>query len=152
MVALLILLGFGFSLFSSPNTNAVMGSIDKRFYGVASGVLSTMRSMGMMLRHGVCDGDFFDLYGENSNHPRSLSPLSKKCESNIHPLHSPLRISDNGFPGQRSIQRVIPDLRPIRLRNHAGRGTGAQEDQDSSEDLLRKNLLSHQEVVKQDRP
>lgn len=52
IITLLILLGFGFSLFSSPNTNAVMGSIDKRFYGVASGVLSTMRSMGMMFSMG----------------------------------------------------------------------------------------------------
>jgi len=29
----LVLLGVGFSLFSSPNTNAVMGSVDRRAYG-----------------------------------------------------------------------------------------------------------------------
>ena len=39
----LILLGLGFGLFSSPNTNAVMSSVDKRFYGVASATLGTMR-------------------------------------------------------------------------------------------------------------
>ncbi|MFH1323412.1 MAG: MFS transporter, partial [Methanobacteriota archaeon] len=39
IVASLIILGFGFALFSSPNTNAVMSSVEKRFYGVASATL-----------------------------------------------------------------------------------------------------------------
>ncbi len=42
----LALHGFGFALFSAPNTNAVMGSVEKRFYGVASGIASTTRLMG----------------------------------------------------------------------------------------------------------
>ncbi|MGR6836830.1 MFS transporter [Syntrophomonas erecta] len=42
----LSLLGLGFSLFSSPNTNAIMGSVEKRFYGVASSTLGTMRLTG----------------------------------------------------------------------------------------------------------
>lgn len=45
----LVLLGFGFGLFSSPNTNAVMSSVDKKFYGVASATLATMRLVGQML-------------------------------------------------------------------------------------------------------
>ena len=49
----LMLLGFGFALFSSPNTNAVMGSIDKRFYGVGSATLGTMRLTGQMLSMGI---------------------------------------------------------------------------------------------------
>jgi EmrB/QacA subfamily drug resistance transporter len=53
VVASLIFLGFGFALFSSPNTNAVMGSVEKRFYGVASAVLGTMRLIGQMLSVGV---------------------------------------------------------------------------------------------------
>ncbi len=44
----LVVLGLGFGLFSSPNTNAVMSSVDKRFYGVASGMLGTMRLTGQM--------------------------------------------------------------------------------------------------------
>ena len=44
----LIILGTGFGLFSSPNTNVVMGSVDKRVYGTASAILATMRSTGMM--------------------------------------------------------------------------------------------------------
>jgi EmrB/QacA subfamily drug resistance transporter len=46
VVAFLALHGLGFALFSSPNTNAVMGSVEKRHYGVASGIASTMRLMG----------------------------------------------------------------------------------------------------------
>jgi len=53
IVGCLIVLGGGFGLFSSPNTNAVMSSVDKRFYGVASGTVGTMRSTGMMFSMGV---------------------------------------------------------------------------------------------------
>jgi EmrB/QacA subfamily drug resistance transporter len=49
----LILLGLGFALFSSPNTNAVMGSVEGKFYGVASGTLGTMRATGMMFSMGM---------------------------------------------------------------------------------------------------
>lgn len=53
IVANLLLLGFGFSLFSVPNANAVMSSIENRFYGVASGTLSTMRITGMAFSMGI---------------------------------------------------------------------------------------------------
>ncbi|MBN2788364.1 MAG: MFS transporter, partial [Paludibacteraceae bacterium] len=35
-------------LFSSPNTNLVMSSVEKRYYGVASATIGTMRTTGMM--------------------------------------------------------------------------------------------------------
>jgi EmrB/QacA subfamily drug resistance transporter len=53
IVAVLILLGIGYALFSSPNTNAVMSSVERKFYGVASGTLGTMRSLGMMFSMGI---------------------------------------------------------------------------------------------------
>ncbi|HUU75194.1 MAG TPA: MFS transporter, partial [Methanoregulaceae archaeon] len=34
IVAVLVMLGFGYALFSSPNTNAIMSSVDRRYYGV----------------------------------------------------------------------------------------------------------------------
>ena len=46
IVVCLVLLGLGFGLFSSPNTNAVMSSVDRRYYGIASSTLSTMRLVG----------------------------------------------------------------------------------------------------------
>jgi EmrB/QacA subfamily drug resistance transporter len=53
IVAILFILGFGFALFSSPNTNAIMSSVESRFYGVASGTLATMRLTGQMLSMGI---------------------------------------------------------------------------------------------------
>jgi EmrB/QacA subfamily drug resistance transporter len=53
IVVRLVLLGFGFALFSSPNMNAIMGAVPRRFYGVASGTLGTMRLMGQMLSQGI---------------------------------------------------------------------------------------------------
>lgn len=44
----LLILGFGFALFSSPNTNAVMSSVEKQYYGIASSTLATMRLLGQM--------------------------------------------------------------------------------------------------------
>lgn len=49
LVGILMVLGFGFALFSSPNVNAIMSSVEKRFYGVASGMLATMRVIGQTL-------------------------------------------------------------------------------------------------------
>ncbi len=53
LVANLMVLGLGFALFSSPNTNAIMSSVDKRFYGIASATLGTMRLTGNMLSMGI---------------------------------------------------------------------------------------------------
>ena len=53
IVASLILVGFGFTFFSSPNMNAIMSSVEKRSYGVASGMLGTMRLTGQMLSMGI---------------------------------------------------------------------------------------------------
>ncbi|MDP4128323.1 MAG: MFS transporter, partial [Bacillota bacterium] len=46
VIANLMLIGLGFALFSSPNTKAVMSSVSKRFFGVASSTLGTMRLVG----------------------------------------------------------------------------------------------------------
>lgn len=48
IIVVLAFIGFGFAFFSSPNTNAVMSSVDRKYYGIASGVLGTMRLMGQM--------------------------------------------------------------------------------------------------------
>ena len=49
IVGALALLGIGSALFSSPNTNAIMGSVEKRFYGLASGFAGTARVYGQTL-------------------------------------------------------------------------------------------------------
>jgi EmrB/QacA subfamily drug resistance transporter len=53
IVAGLLIIGFGFAFFSSPNTNAVMSSVDRKCYGVASATLATMRQIGMTFSMGL---------------------------------------------------------------------------------------------------
>lgn len=53
LVMILALVGFGFGLFSSPNTNAIMGSVDRKFLGVASATVGTMRLTGQMMSMGI---------------------------------------------------------------------------------------------------
>jgi MFS family permease len=49
----LFLLGIGFALFSSPNTNAVMSAVSHRDLGMASALLSNMRVLGQVLSMGI---------------------------------------------------------------------------------------------------
>lgn len=49
----LVLMGFGFALFSSPNTNAVMSAAPKKAYATASAILATMRQVGMVFSMGL---------------------------------------------------------------------------------------------------
>lgn len=53
IVCLLIFMGIGFALFSSPNSNAIMSSVEKRYLGIASGVVGTMRMIGQMTSMGI---------------------------------------------------------------------------------------------------
>jgi MFS family permease len=46
-------LGVGFGLFSSPNINAIMSSVEKKYLGVASGMNGTMRLVGQTFSMGV---------------------------------------------------------------------------------------------------
>ncbi|OPY37907.1 MAG: putative transporter [Methanoregula sp. PtaU1.Bin051] len=63
IVIALVVLGAGFGLFSSPNTNAIMSSVKKKYYGVASGIVSTMRLLGQMLSMGIATMTFAIVIG-----------------------------------------------------------------------------------------
>jgi len=47
------LLGFGAGFFNGPNQYAIMSSVEKKFLGVASGMLGTMRQIGQVLSMGI---------------------------------------------------------------------------------------------------
>ncbi|MBN1592672.1 MAG: MFS transporter [Candidatus Coatesbacteria bacterium] len=49
----LALLGCGIAMFSSPNTNAIMGSVSNRSYSIASATQSTVIILGMNLSMGI---------------------------------------------------------------------------------------------------
>jgi len=53
LVLILGIVGFGFGMFSSPNTNAIMGSVDRNYLGVASATVGTMRLTGQMMSMGI---------------------------------------------------------------------------------------------------
>lgn len=46
-------IGFGFAMFASPNTNAIMSSVDRSSLGFASATVGTMRQLGMTLSMGM---------------------------------------------------------------------------------------------------
>lgn len=48
IAANLCMMGLGFALFSSPNMSAIMGAVERRYYGIASGTVAAMRLMGQM--------------------------------------------------------------------------------------------------------
>jgi EmrB/QacA subfamily drug resistance transporter len=53
IIAILMLCGLGFGLFSSPNTSAIMGSVERKHYAVASATTGAMRLIGQMLSMGL---------------------------------------------------------------------------------------------------
>lgn len=53
LAGLLVLLGLGFGIFSSPNTNIIMSSVDKKYYGLASATMGTMRLTGQAFSMGI---------------------------------------------------------------------------------------------------
>jgi len=65
IICALAILGFGFGLFSSPNTNMLMSSVDKRFYGIASATVSTMRTTGMMFSMAIASLSLHLFVGDN---------------------------------------------------------------------------------------
>lgn len=72
---ILVILGAGFSLFSSPNTNAVMSSVGPGDYGLASAVLGTMRGTGQMLSMGAAMLLFVLFFGGGAVTPSVHGPF-----------------------------------------------------------------------------
>lgn len=49
----LVILGIGIGLFSAPNMNAIMGSVERKYFGIASATVSTMRLLGQTFGMGM---------------------------------------------------------------------------------------------------
>jgi MFS family permease len=75
IITSLIILGGGFGLFSSPNTNAIMSSVKMKFYGVTSATLATMRQVGMALSMGTAMLLFSLFIGRVQITPEYYRPL-----------------------------------------------------------------------------
>jgi MFS family permease len=81
IIASLMILGLGFALFSSPNMNAIMGSVDQRYYGIASGSVGTMRLLGQMLSMGIATLIFALFIGRAQITPEYYPALIKSVKA-----------------------------------------------------------------------
>jgi EmrB/QacA subfamily drug resistance transporter len=69
IILLLTIMGIGFGLFSSPNSNAIMSSVEKKYLGIASGVVGTMRMVGQMMSMGIAMMLIALFLGKEAIHP-----------------------------------------------------------------------------------
>lgn len=82
IVSILLLVGFGFALFSSPNMNAIMSSVERRFFGIASGAVASMRLLGQMFSMGIATLVIAIFMGRVAITP-SVYTLFLKCVSAV---------------------------------------------------------------------
>lgn len=61
VVGYLLVFSLGTSVFLSPNSSAVMGSIPKKYLGIASGILANMRNLGMILGIAISGAVFYSI-------------------------------------------------------------------------------------------
>ncbi|MFQ5660881.1 MAG: MFS transporter [Gammaproteobacteria bacterium] len=77
VVVALIITGLGVSLFSSPNANAIMSAVEKRYYGSATGSLATMRNLGQMNSMAIVTLVFALIIGAVEIKPSSYRELAQ---------------------------------------------------------------------------
>ncbi len=77
IVLVLAFLGFGFALFSSPNMSAIMGSVKKRYLGIASGTVATMRLLGQMVSMAIAMVVFAIFIGREPISPANYGEFLK---------------------------------------------------------------------------
>jgi predicted MFS family arabinose efflux permease len=70
----LLFIGIGFAFFSSPNSNAIMGAVEPRQYGVAASVLSVMRLGGQAISMAIVTV-LLSVYTVDAMSPEYLSSL-----------------------------------------------------------------------------
>jgi EmrB/QacA subfamily drug resistance transporter len=79
IVPALAVLGLGFGLFSSPNTNAIMSSVEKKYLGVASATTGTMRITGQLFSMAIASMAIHIFIGETqitkSNIPQFMQSM-----------------------------------------------------------------------------
>ena len=94
IVTSLVILGFGFALFSSPNTNAVMSSVESKYYGIASSTLGTMRLIGQMLSMGIAMLVFAVYLGKAAITPAILRTSPQEHKGNLQYFRGVMRGRD----------------------------------------------------------
>jgi EmrB/QacA subfamily drug resistance transporter len=75
----LVILGLSFALFTSPNTNAIMSSIERRHYGVAGAMVGSMRQLGMMFSMGILMMLLALVLGQSAVEPSNYDRFVTAC-------------------------------------------------------------------------
>lgn len=75
----LAVLGLGYGLFSSPNTNAIMSSVQASDFGIASGMVATMRSIGQLVSLAITMMVFSLVIGTVEITPEVYGKLQESC-------------------------------------------------------------------------
>ncbi|MDA3954776.1 MAG: MFS transporter [Bacteroidales bacterium] len=73
IIPILVAFGIGYALFSSPNSNAIMSSVEKKYYGIASGTVGTMRLVGQMSSMGIAMMIFSIFIGKAEINPANYT-------------------------------------------------------------------------------
>ncbi len=68
----LAVVGFGIALFGAPNTNLILGSVNRQDNGSANGIIATMRQMGMVISMAVATCCILIFYQGVSGSPAGL--------------------------------------------------------------------------------
>lgn len=77
LMGMLGLLGIGFAAFSSPNTNAIMGSVERKNYSMASATTGTVRLMGQSFSMGITTMIISVIIGKQAITPEVSDGLMK---------------------------------------------------------------------------
>ena len=80
LIVALVITGLGFSLFSSPNSNAIMSAVEKRYYGSAAGSIATMRTLGQMNSMVLVTLVFALIIGQVEIQPENYADLQKSIQ------------------------------------------------------------------------
>jgi EmrB/QacA subfamily drug resistance transporter len=79
----LAILGLGFAMFSSPNMNAIMGAVEKRYLGIASSTVSTMRLLGQMVSMAIAMVFFALFLGQEEISPSNYGLFLKSVHASF---------------------------------------------------------------------
>ncbi len=80
ILTILILLGIGFGLFSSPNMTAIMSSVQPRYYGTASSMVGTMRTQGMLVSMAIVTVIITHYLGDQAVTPETMKGFIKSMQ------------------------------------------------------------------------
>lgn len=80
IIMAMILQGIGYGIFSSPNTNSIMGSVPRKFASIASATVSTVRVIGQTMSLGMLTVIFAVIMGSVPIIPKYFPLLTQSCQ------------------------------------------------------------------------